>query len=137
MMLAILTYLLLTLQDFNLWIIIGLVLYFVVLLVSFVMAVTYWEHVSVPFKDFIKDSAFYSILNVKLAAFFIVLASVIPSDNTVKWVLGAYVAQSSATYLVNHEEYSKLPENVTKAANMFLEQYITKEGDINEKTINN
>ena len=54
-----------------------------------------------------------------------------------KWVLGAYVAQESATYLVNHEEYSKLPENVTKAANMFLEQYITKEGDTDEKATNN
>lgn len=137
MTLAILTYLLLTLQDFKIWVIVGILIYSVVLFRSFMTAVSNWEDVGGSFRDSLKSSSFYPILNVKLAVFFIILAIVIPSESTSKWVLGAYVAQTSATYLVNHEEYSKLPENVTKAANMFLEQYITKEGDINEKTINN
>lgn len=131
MSLAILTYLLLTLQSLAIWLTVGVIAYIAILAFVFIFTSIIWADgcQEQPFVEYIKSSLFYFILKPKLLILTILVVSAIPSDSTIKWVLGAYVAQESVTFLSNSEEYTKLPENVAKAANAFLEQYTTKEGD--------
>lgn len=47
----------------------------------------------------------------------------IPTQETAKWVVGAYATGTATSYLATNKQTAKLPGNVLTATNKFLEKF--------------
>lgn len=72
----------------------------------------------------VKDSM--GVLKAKMAiGIFIVvvfLGALYPSEKDIKYIIGGTAIWKTADYLADNEEAKKIPDNVLKAMNSFLEQ---------------
>ncbi len=75
------------------------------------------------FKRYFSTSFLKGSLYPKTFGLFLLVVLLIPTQETAKWIVGAYVTGTAASYLATNEQTAKLPGNVLSATNKFLEEF--------------
>jgi hypothetical protein len=126
MELALLTYAYFLLNSFKELAMFTLVIYGCYVAISMViLAISYGDSYNKPdtFKEYFSTSFLKGSLYPKTFGLLLLVAMLIPTQETAKWIVGAYATGTAASYLATNEQTAKLPGNVLSATNKFLEEF--------------